>query len=116
MRSISLATLLLFSLSGMAAASLDARIERLITAIEESDCQFIRNGKTYSPAESVSHVSRKYQHFKGDIDSIDKFIELSATKSLMSGKVYQIKCGDTGIQSSESWLKARASELHLYQQ
>ncbi len=114
MRTISLIILLLLSMPGMASATLEDRIEMLITAVEESECQFIRNGKTYTPAESVAHVSRKYKHFKDDIDSVDKFIELSATKSLMSGKAYQIKCGETAAQSSASWMKAKAIELHLY--
>jgi hypothetical protein len=88
--------------------SLSAKIEKLIAAVGESNCQFHRNGKTYSSEASVEHIRKKYRYYKDDIDSIDKFIELSATKSMMSGKPYKILCEDNEAELSKSWMTNKA--------
>jgi len=93
--------------------SLDDRINQLIQAIETTNCQFVRNGKSYTPEESIAHVSKKYRYFKDDIDSIDKFIELSATKSLISGRPYQVQCGTSEPELSSAWFTAKAMELGI---
>jgi hypothetical protein len=93
--------------------SLDGQISRLILAIETSNCQFVRNGKTYTPEESMAHVSKKYRYFKDDIDSVAKFIELSATKSLISGRPYQVQCGTSEPELASTWFTAKVLELGI---
>ena len=36
--------------------------------------------------EAAEHINKKYRHFRDDIDTPEKFIELCATGSLMTGK------------------------------
>ena len=111
----SLVTAMLITIPSMAEDPLASRINTLILTIEDSGCHFIRNGKTNTPVESVAHISKKYKYFKKDIDSIDKFIELSASKSLISGKSYYVLCDNEERQVSATWLTMKATELGIYQ-
>ena len=113
MRIFLLAIAMLSVISSRADDSLDDQISQLLQAIEVSNCQFLRNGKSYTPVDSIAHIRKKYAHFKDDIDSIDKFIELSATKSLISGRLYQVRCGTSEPELSSVWLTAKAIELGI---
>ena len=106
---------MLITVPSMAEDRLASQIDTLILTIEDSGCHFIRNGKTYTPVESVAHIKKKYKHFKDDIDSIDKFIELSASKSMISGKPYYVMCDDRERQVSATWLTMKATELGIKQ-
>jgi hypothetical protein len=110
-----LAIAMLVTVPAMAAGSLASQINTLILTIGDSGCHFIRNGKTYTPAKSVAHIKKKYNYYMDDIDSIDKFIELSASKSLISGKPYYVMCDDTERQVSATWLTMKATELGIKQ-
>jgi hypothetical protein len=112
---IGLVTAMLITAPSMAEDPLASQINTLILTIEDSGCHFIRNGKTYTPVESVAHIKRKYNYYKGDIDSIDKFIELSASKSLISGKPYYVMCDDKERQVSATWLTMKATALGIKQ-
>ncbi len=90
-----------------------AEIEYLINYIDMSDCTFIRNGKEHTAKEAAKHVKRKYNHFKEQINTTEKFIELSATKSLLSSKPYLIKCPDKDTVKSNDWF---LEELKRYRQ
>lgn len=50
------------------------QIQALISEVGESGCDFIRNGKQHSSAEGVEHITRKYEHFRDEIDSIGKSV------------------------------------------
>jgi hypothetical protein len=112
---IGLFTAMLITAPSMAEDPLASQINTLILTIEDSGCHFIRNGKTYTPVASVAHIKRKYNYYKDDIDSIDKFIELSASKSLISGKPYYVLCDDKERQVSATWLTMKATELGIKQ-
>ncbi len=79
-------------------------IKHLIKCVSDSGCTFIRNGNAYSPAEAVAHINKKYAYFEADIDSAEKFIELSATQSTLTGKKYTIKCPGKDVVESRNWL------------
>ena len=79
-------------------------INHLIKYVSDSGCTFIRNGNAYSSAEAVAHINKKYAYFKVDIDSAEKFIELSATQSTLTGKRYTIKCPGKEVVESRKWL------------
>jgi hypothetical protein len=93
---------------GTSASDLQAvqvvEINHLITYISDSGCTFIRNGNAYSSAEAVAHINKKYAYFKADIDSAEKFIELSATQSTLTGKKYTLKCPGKEVVESRKWL------------
>ena len=84
----------------------------LISYVSESGLTFIRNSSEHTAAEAADHMNKKYLHFKEDIRTAEDFIELCATKSLLSGKPYLV-VNDQGEQLRTSdWLRA---ELAVYQ-
>ena len=88
-------------------------IDYLISYLQSSDCQMIRNGKAYSGEDGAKHVRRKYDHFRDKISSTEEFIGYSATKSTMSGSRYEVQCpGEEPVPSSD-WL---LDELEAYRE
>ena len=61
-------------------------IEHLMKFVKKSSCEINRNGSFHKGNEAVSHIKKKYEYFKDDIDTAEEFIEYAATKSTMSGK------------------------------
>jgi len=86
-------------------------VEHLINYLETSNCSMVRNGNAHKGAEATKHVRRKYKHFRDDIGSTEEFIELSATKSTMSGKPYEVHCPGERPRESADWL---LEELEAY--
>lgn len=104
-----LATILLIMLvpramAGQQAEDLDATINYLISYVRDSDVTFERNTTRYNGNEAAQHINRKYQHFKDGIDTPEKFIELCASGSLMTGKPYFIITGQGEQLPSSEWL------------
>jgi len=81
-----------------------AEVEHLIGYLQNSDCRMIRNGKSYSGKDGAMHVRRKYDHFRDRISSTEDFVEYSASKSTMSGKLYAVQCQGAEPVSSSEWL------------
>jgi len=81
-----------------------AEVEHLISYLENSDCSMVRNGKTHSGRDGAKHVQRKYDYFRDEISSTEEFIELSATKSTLSGRLYEVHCPGEEPQPSRDWL------------
>ena len=88
-----------------------AEINHLIKYVSDSGCTFIRNGNAYSSTEAVEHINKKYAYFKTDIDSAEKFIELSATQSTLTGKKYTTKCPGKEVVESQKWLLEELQDL-----
>ena len=91
-----------------------SEIGHLLTYIEQSGCQFYRNGTWYRDARVArEHVELKYRYFagKGRVDSTEDFIEWAATKSVLSGKPYMVKSGEGPAVPLARWL---AEELGRY--
>lgn len=113
-----LATLLLImllptALAGQQPEDLDATVNYLISYVRESDVTFERNTTRYSGAEAAQHIDRKYRHFKDDIDTPEKFIELCATGSLMTGKPYFIITAQGEQLPSSDWLHTLLAHYRL---
>jgi Family of unknown function (DUF5329) len=87
--------LLLLSLSGIVFSqnlSEDAKIEKLLTFIEShNELRFIRNGSEYSAKDAADHLRSKRKSAGSRIKTARQFIEYIASKSYLSGKLYQIK-------------------------
>lgn len=79
-------------------------VRHLITYLETSNCNMIRNGKSHDGKDGAKHVRRKYEHFRDEISSTEEFIAYSATKSLMSSKPYQVQCPGQEPAPSADWL------------
>ncbi|MCH8134848.1 MAG: DUF5329 family protein [Proteobacteria bacterium] len=82
-----------------------AAIEYLLDSVAASDLKFMRNGKAHTGAEAAEHMRRKYKHFDDRIQSADDFIDLAATKSMLSGNKYTVRTADGEIATAD-WLRA----------
>ena len=51
---------------------------------------FIRNDVRYSGKKASEHMQKKYAHFRDKIKAPEDFIELCASRSLLSGKPYLV--------------------------
>jgi hypothetical protein len=100
--------LLLASLA-LAAPSADVQteIEYLLQHIEDSGCEFCRNGSWYNGRRARTHLYEKYQYLVAhdEISSADDFIDRVATRSNVSGISYQIRCSDGAPLDSKPWLQ-----------
>ncbi len=83
---------------------LSATIKYLLAFVENSECTFIRNNKTHTAKEAVNHMKMKYAHFKDDIETPEDFIQLSASKSLISGRPYMVRTKAGRMLKSQTWL------------
>ena len=90
---------------------LGATITHLLEYIRTSDVVFIRNGKEHSAEDAAGHIGKKYNHYKKKIWTPEDFIEKSATRSMMSGKPYQVRLKDGTVMAASDWLLA---ELERY--
>ena len=88
----------------------DETIQYLLEYVGRSDLTFLRNSGRYTAQEASEHMQKKFEHFRDEIDTPEEFIELCATRSLLSGKPYQVinKHGET-VSTSE-WLTAELNE------
>jgi hypothetical protein len=90
---------------------LDSTVRYLLIYVKESAVTFERNASRYTGAEAAQHINKKYLHFKDDIDTPEKFIELCATGSLMTGRPYFIITEQGEQLPSSEWLH---TELAVY--
>ena len=81
-----------------------AEVDHLLAFVQNSDCQFIRNGAASGNAAAVNHIRRKYRHFRDQIEDTESFIELTASISTISGQHYIITCPGQPEQNSGDWL------------
>jgi hypothetical protein len=90
---------------------MQSEIDHLIRYIQNSNCKFIRNSKAHTPDEAIEHILKKYDHFKARINTTEEFIELCATKSILSNRPYQIGCPDRGLVESKRWLRMELKRI-----
>jgi hypothetical protein len=100
-----------WSMAARHTVDLDATVQYLIAYVKESDVIFERNSSRYNGSEAAQHINKKYQHYKDDIDTPEKFIELCATGSLVTGKPYLIITPQGEQLPSSEWLN---TELAVY--
>ena len=79
-------------------------VQHLLTFVKNSGCVINRNGTDYPAEKGLGHIEKKYDYFRDDIDSPEKFIELSATKSTMSGDYYMVSCPGKKTIRTQDWL------------
>ena len=108
----------LLFISGAAASQTPSTVTtnevgQLFTALKQSNCEFSRNGSWYNAQKAADHLQSKYEYLlkKRLVTSTESFIELAATKSSMSGKPYQVRCGKTAPVSSSSWFKTQLNAI-----
>lgn len=104
------AALFLAFSAGCALADSRAEIAALIDAVRVSPCQFLRNGDPHNGIEAADHIAAKYRHFEDEIASAEDFIDRAASRSLISGKPYEIACPGQPVVAAADWLRARLRE------
>jgi len=100
-------SLFMFSLvfsGSVYSGTLQDEINHLLAYVEKTTCAFERNGKHHSGKQAVKHIKKKLNYYKDEINNTEKFIELSATKSMMSGQYYMIGCKGKNKIRSQIWL------------
>jgi hypothetical protein len=81
-----------------------SEISYLLNFVKNTNCEYERNGKKHKGKEAAKHIKKKYDYYEEDISSTEEFIELSASKSSMSGKAYKIHCANKAVINSQDWL------------
>ena len=82
-------------------------INYLLGFIENSACEFFRNGSWYDAKKAARHLRDKYALLApaDRIQTAENFIEEAATKSALSGQPYQVRCrGDKAVTTNQ-WLR-----------
>ena len=79
-------------------------VEHLLNFVANTTCIIDRNGSLHNGPEALSHIKKKYAYFRGKINSTEEFIELSASKSTLSGNVYTVQCGGKKVVTTQRWL------------
>ncbi|MGD1976643.1 MAG: DUF5329 family protein [Gammaproteobacteria bacterium] len=89
------------------------QIDYLLHRVEDSGYIFVRNGTEHDSAEAAQHMRRKFEHFldKGDIASVDDFIDLAGTQSLITRRKYMVRLPDGTELPTAQWLRAELEEL-----
>jgi hypothetical protein len=84
--------------------NVDETISYLLDYVSKSDCTFIRNGVPHTGKEAANHFRSKYEHFESEIKTPEDFIQMSATKSMITGKPYLVKTTEGREISCAEWL------------
>jgi len=83
----------------------EKRIETLIESLRQLDgATFIRNDTESTVDEAIAHITRKWHWQKDQIHTAEDFIEVAASKSSASGKLYLIRLPDGTETTSAEWL------------
>jgi hypothetical protein len=82
-------------------------ISYLLGFIENSACEFFRNGSWYDGKKAAAHLRDKYEMLAtGDgIQTAEDFIEQAATKSSLSGQPYEVRCSGDKAVTTNQWLR-----------
>jgi hypothetical protein len=91
-------------LAGSALAGTQEEIDHLLNYVANTSCKYDRNGTIHDGPEARDHINMKYEHYKKRVKIAEDFIRYSATKSLMSGKKYKIRCPGSEAVLASDWL------------
>lgn len=86
-------------------------VAHLLAYVKNSGCVINRNGTKHPANEGVDHIKKKYDYFKGDINSTENFIELAAAKSTMSGKYYMVTCSGKAAIKNKRLVAGRIKKI-----
>ncbi|WP_310493825.1 DUF5329 family protein [Dechloromonas sp.] len=92
-------------------------VNALLGFVEDSGCQFYRNGIWSEAKTAETHLRNKYNYLaaRNLINATGDFIDLAATESSLTGLAYKVKChGKT--MSSKQWLRDELSRLQTQKQ
>jgi hypothetical protein len=82
----------------------------LIDVVAKSEQTFVRNSRHYSGTQAAEHLRRKYNHLRERIGSTDDFIELAASRSMITGKPYLAIDSAGRARPVSEWLRQVLSD------
>ena len=88
-----------------------SEVDHLFAFVKSTQCKIKRNFSYHSGKEAADHMKKKYDYFRDEIKNTEDFIRLSATKSLLTGKSYKVKCADADLLETNRWL---TTELKVF--
>jgi hypothetical protein len=87
--------------------AIQPEINHLLGLIEQSHCEFFRNGTWYTDGKAIrEHAERKLRYFleKGKIKTTEDCIVWAGTRSEISGQPYRVRCGSNPPEPTAAWL------------
>jgi hypothetical protein len=90
------------------APAAEIEINHLLGLIENSGCEFFRNGTWYNAQIAQAHLRAKYNALAANdqIKTAEDFIAKAASNSSMSGQAYQIRCSGGAATTTRQWFSA----------
>jgi hypothetical protein len=81
-------------------------VAHLLDFVEQSKCQFKRNGTWHESRDARLHLQKKYDYLerRNLVSDAESFISRGASQSSMSGQAYQVRCTDGKAMPSAQWL------------
>jgi hypothetical protein len=82
-------------------------IQTLLAAMEQSGCEFYRNGSWHNATDARAHLARKLAEVerRHPPRSADEFIDVVATRSSISGEPYRVRCPGVAPIASATWFR-----------
>ena len=87
------------------------KIDALIEYVRTLKGVFIRNGVEYTPQEAADHLRDKLSYAGDGIKTARDFIENVASRSSVTGEVYQVKLSDGSIRNVGDVLNEKLIEI-----
>ena len=83
-------------------------IAYLLSHMEQSGCDFNRNGSWYNATDASAHVRKKYQYLVRNelLTSAEDFIVGAASQSSISKLPYQVRCPGQPVLESGPWFNS----------
>jgi Family of unknown function (DUF5329) len=81
-------------------------IDFLLQYVEVSGCEFYRNGTWHDSGRAREHLTSKYEYLaaRDRIRTAEDFIDQAASKSSLSGRAYEVRCGACPTVTTSEWL------------
>jgi len=88
----------------------------LLSFIEDSRCEFNRNGTWQDSKRAQMHLRDKYNYLvaRNMIQTTEDFIEKAATVSSLSGQPYEVRCNGGATVTSKQWLSDELARLRTF--
>ena len=91
----------------------DTAIQYLLDYVRHSDIVFIRNDKAHTSTEAAAHMQKKYAYYKDVIKTPEDFIRYAGTKSMISGRLYQVRMKNGKTVATKKWLMEALKQYRL---
>jgi len=94
----------------------EVEINHLLGLIEQSGCEFFRNGTWYDAQRAQAHLRAKYDAMvaRNQVNTAEDFIEKAASSSSLSGQPYQIRCSGSAAMPTSQWFSAALAQYRKY--